>query len=199
MKTHSSKTRRSGFTLIELLVVITIIAALAALSFTGINAALKKTRKTESEVIANALVTAVEKFETEYNRLPDVGAGGDVVTVNTNTSDGVELLRILLADEGTGGSLQNKRKLVLLDVKEAKAQKGGVDYGTSGNSSAQALYDTFGNPYTVVLNAGYRNALTFTIPEGAEYNLRGESVAVYSAGADRELGTSDDITTFRKR
>lgn len=193
MKTYEKTTRAAGFTLIELLVVITIIAALAALSFAGVNAALKRARTTEAEVMANGLVTAIERFETEYNRLPDFDG-----ELETDGGQGAELLRVLLAQEGEGSDIQNKRKIVFLEAKEAKGRRGGLYYGSDGaGATAQGMYDPFGNPFTVVMNTDYEDTLSFTY-DGRTYDLRGKTVAVYSPGADMVEGNQDDILTFQR-
>ncbi|MBK1826499.1 prepilin-type N-terminal cleavage/methylation domain-containing protein [Haloferula rosea] len=192
MKIDNKTRRPSGFTLIELLVVITIVAVLAAMSFAGVNAALKKARKTEGTVAAAALSDAVERFYSEYNRLPDLPEN-----MQTDAGPGVQLLTILLGDEGTGSDSENPRQVVFLEAKEAKAKKGGIDYGSGSGGSAQGMYDPFGNPFNVVLNTNYDDTLSFSYG-GKQYNLRGRNVAVYSAGADQEEGTVDDITTFQR-
>ncbi len=76
-------------------------------------------------------------------------------------------------------------------------KRGGIDYGSGGNGRAQGFYDPFGNAFTVVMNVDYEKSLQFSFG-GKQYNLRGREVAVYSPGADREEGTSDDIRTFER-
>lgn len=192
MKNPHSNHRSKGFTLIELLVVITIIAVLAAMSFAGVNAAIRKARTTEGKVAASAVSTAVNNFYSEYSRLPDLSN-----EVNTDTGEGVELLRILLAQEGSGDDVENTRGINFLSVKEGKGRRGGLYYGTGNSNQVQGLYDPFGKPYTVVLNTEYDDVLNFQMG-GRTYNLRGQQVAVYSPGADGELGTVDDITSFQR-
>lgn len=197
MKTYRQSTRAGGFTLIELLVVITIVAVLAAMSFAGINAAIKKARSADAETSATAIKQAVERFEQEYNRLPEVQSS----EVSTDQGPGVELLRVLLAEEqGSGSDLQNKRKIRFLSGKETDTPRGGIYYGSGANSSVQGMYDPFGNPYIVVLNDTYEDRLEFSVPgqSGGQYQLRDATVAVYTAGADKEFGTEDDITTFER-
>jgi prepilin-type N-terminal cleavage/methylation domain-containing protein len=181
------KNQRRGFTLIELLVAITIIVALAAMSFAGVNAAMKKARKLEGETAANAIRSAVEGFYSEYNRLPNISGN----EVRTDSGEGVQLLRVLLAEEKE----DNTRQVPLLSAKEGKSKKGGLIYGSGSSAGVEGMYDPFGNPFTVVLNTDYAEALTFSVG-GKTYTLRGQNVAVYSAGGDKELGTSDDVKTF---
>lgn len=193
MRNDRKPLRQSGFTLIELLVVITIVAVLAAMSFAGVNSAIKRAKITEGKVAASALAEAVERFNSEYNRLPDVQR-----TVVTDQGEGIRLLEILLAEEGTGSDVENSRQVVFLEAKEAKGKRGGLDFGSSGGSgSVQGMYDPFGNPYTVVMNVDYENSLQFNFG-GRTYNLRGRNVAVYSPGADKQEGTQDDIRTFER-
>lgn len=192
MKAPTKPHRSSGFTLIELLVVITIVAVLAAMSFAGVNSAIKRAKITEGKVAASALAEAVERFNSEYNRLPDVQR-----EVQTDQGQGITLLEILLAEEGTGSDIENTRQVVFLEAKEAKGKRGGLDFGSGSSGSVQGFYDPFGNPYTVVMNVEYDNALQFSYG-GRQYNLRGRNVAVYSPGADMEEGTADDIRTFER-
>lgn len=192
MKNPHPHKRSKGFTLIELLVVITIIAVLAAMSFAGVNAAIRKARTTEGKVAAAAVTSAVDNFYSEYSRLPDLSN-----EVKTDTGEGVELLQILLAQEGDGDNIENTRGINFLSVKEGKGRRGGLYYGTGSSSQVQGLYDPFGKPYTVVLNTEYEDTLTFQMGSKT-YNLRGKQVAVYSPGADGEEGTIDDITSFQR-
>jgi prepilin-type N-terminal cleavage/methylation domain-containing protein len=191
MKKNPLLRRRSGFTLIELLVVITIIAALAALSFAGVMSALKKAKITKGKVAASNLVQAVNAFYSEYGRLPDLG---DKVT--TDEGEGVQLISILLAEDGT--EEENPRGLNFLTIQEGQGKKGGLYYGSGGGgATVQGLFDPFGEPYTVVLNTEYEDTLTFQMG-GKTFNLRGEQVAVFSVGPDLEEGTRDDITSFKQ-
>lgn len=192
MKKNTSIRRSRGFTLIELLVVITIVAVLAAMSFAGVNAALKKAKITQGRVAASNLAQAVNRFYSEYGRLPDLEK-----EVRTEAGDegGVTLLQVLLAEDGS--EVENPRAINFLDVQEGKGKRGGLYYGTSGSTQVQGLYDPFGQPYVVKLNTEYEDVLTFQLGEKT-YNLRGEQVAVYSPGPDQKLGTSDDITSFQR-
>lgn len=192
MRNDRKPLRPRGFTLIELLVVITIVAVLAAMSFAGVNSAIKRARITEGKVAASALAEAVERFNSEYNRLPNVES-----PVKTDQVGGIRLLEILLAEEGTGSDVENTRQVVFLEAKEAKGKRGGIDFGSGGGGSVQGMYDPFGNPYTVVMNVDYENSLGFTFG-GRTYNLRGRNVVVYSPGADKQPGTQDDIRTFER-
>lgn len=186
--------RRRGFTLIELLVVITIVAVLAAMSFAGVSVAIKRQRTVEAQTIATGLETAINSFYSDYNRLPDFTQD----EIKTNTAQGEDLLRILLAEEAGQRDLDNSRKVRYLEVKEGKSNRGGLIRSKSGQQSPEALYDPFGNPFTVVLNLDYEDELRFSMG-GKQFRLRGKNVAVYSPGADGEEGTSDDVTTFNKQ
>ena len=194
MKNQQSPTRRtSGFTLIELLVVISIVVVLAALSFAAVNGAMTKTKTTRGKSYATNLASAVEAFYSTENFLPDIGNG----PVSTDSAEGVRLLRVLLAQEANTGDVMNSRRTIYLDVKESTGRTDGIFYGTTGGDTVQGMFDPFGNPYFVVLNTEYDRSLQFSMG-GQQYILRGENVAVYSAGADRIEGTKDDITTFNR-
>ena len=181
--------------MIELLVVITIVAALAAMSFAGINAALTKTKTTQAKAAADNVAKAVRDFQTKYSYLPPVS---DEQRVDLNSQSGVELLKILLAEEDEGSKIYNKSKITFLKAETAKSRKNGLDYGPGGNSSTvRGMYDTFGNTYTVFMNIDGEKKLEF-MWGNKQYELRNEDVAVCSPGADMTVGTDDDVLTFNK-
>ena len=188
MKIHQKSHRATGFTLIELLVVITIIAVLAGLSFAGVNQAIKRSKKLEATTMATSLVSAIESFYDEYNRLPNVNSEVDT------DGDGVELLQILLGLGGDSGEIDNTRQLIFLEGKEATGRRGGIVF--TGGDNVEGLFDPFGNPYTVILNTDFEDTLSFSF--GSEQvRLRGKQAAVYSRGADEEFNTADDIKSWR--
>lgn len=191
MKTYPNIRPSKGFTLVELLVVITIIAVLAAMSFAGVNVAIRKARKTQGTFAATALASSVNAFYTDYNRLPDLDS-----RLRTDNGQGIQLLEIVLGQEQQSDTMQNSKSNIYLNLPPAKAKKGGLYYGAN-NATIQALYDPFGKPYTVILNTEYDDVLTFSFG-GKQYRLRNEQVAVYSAGNDGEEGTVDDITSWKK-
>ncbi|MCU0781580.1 MAG: prepilin-type N-terminal cleavage/methylation domain-containing protein [Akkermansiaceae bacterium] len=181
--------RRAGFTLVELLVVIAIIVVLAAAGFGAGNFAMKKAKTTASRTYATALTSAVEGFYSTYNSLPNVGDN-----LRTDRGDGVKLLEILLGIEPQGGRIQNTRNVKFLEVKETKTKARGLLYRRGGRN-VEGLYDDFGNPFYIELDKDYEERLRFNRGSKRE-TLNGRRVAVYSAGADKQLGTEDDITTW---
>ncbi|MES2921978.1 MAG: DUF4190 domain-containing protein [Verrucomicrobiota bacterium] len=147
-------------------------------------------RSTTSMATAVALVSAVDNFYTEYGALPNVGS-----RVTTDSPEGRKLLSILLGlDEKSDKSL-NSRGIKFLSVKEAKANRsGGLVYSGSGNS-VEGLYDSWGNPFTVELDADYNEELHFTVASRA-VDLNGRRAVAYSPGADKKLGTADDVINW---
>jgi prepilin-type N-terminal cleavage/methylation domain-containing protein len=188
MKSPSSS-RRGGFTLIELLVVIAIIVVLAAASFGMIPTMMNKAKRLTSVAAASALESAVNNFYAEYGSLPDVGD-----KVKTNTGEGIRLLNILLGLEGGSGKVQNIRSIKLLTVQETKTKSKGLLYHPSGKS-VEGLYDAWGSPFTVELDVQYEERLRLNIGDKTVV-LNGRRVAVYSPGADKKLGTNDDVRTW---
>lgn len=201
MKTPPFRARR-GFTLVELLVVIAIISVLAAAGFAAGNKAMNSARKTTAQAAASSLQQAVNSFYTDVGSLPEVGAGGGAQDsqVRTDGGDGVLLLQILLGKEpnvggGAGTQVQNTRGVKYLEVKEAKQgrRRDGLAYGNDQRSII-GLYDPWGTPYTVVLDSNYDDTLEFNL--GGQVRLNGRRVAVYSPGADKALGTKEDVKTW---
>jgi prepilin-type N-terminal cleavage/methylation domain len=185
--------RASGFTLIELLVVIAIIAVLASVGFVAGTKALNSAKKVKAQSIASSIITAVDGFQNEYGSLPVPSGtsgkeGGSLF--QTDRGDGVEILNILVGKEDE----INTRKLRLLQVPEGKAKKNGIIYNSQG-TEVTGLYDPFGNPFYIVLDTNYEERIRVQ-PANTETILNGRKVAVYSAGADKKLGTPDDVKTW---
>lgn len=188
MKTRPSS-RRRGFTLIELLVVIAIIAVLAAAGFAAGTAAMNRAKKVKTLAAATALETAVNQFYSEYGRLPDVGEN-----VTTDSGKGVELVVILMGKESPSDKMQNSKALNFLGgMREGKSKKDGLIY-EGGGSTPTALYDAWGNGYEVSLDIDYDEEMTDPISSGT--TLRGRRVLVWSKGADKKQGGTDDVKTW---
>lgn len=201
MKTPSnSKTIHSkkGFTLIELLVVIAIIAVLAAAGFAGGNAALQKARKVTAQAAATSVVTAIDQFYTEYSSLP---SGSGKMETETPNGDGVKLLNILAALEGSG-DIENERKIKFLSLKESTSgNRDGVVYDNTGDKIT-GLYDPWGEPYFIHLDngtgtdtTGYDEKLTVK-PLSSNINLNGRRAAVYSLGV-KNAGDASTTTLVK--
>ena len=188
MKTPSSNHRR-GFTLVELLVVISIIVVLAAAGFGAGMVAINRANKMTSQASASALELAINSFYQDYGCLPDVGD-----RVKTDKGDGTKLLEILLGLEGDSGKIQNSRQTKYLTVKETKTKSKGLLYNSSGRS-VEGLYDSWGSPFTVEFDINLEDRLRFSVGS-KQVTLNGKKCAIYSPGADKKLGTEDDVKTW---
>jgi hypothetical protein len=102
----------------------------------------------------------------------------------------------LLAQEKDNNNPLNTRAIRFLDVKTAKARKAGIDYA---GGEVRGLFDAWGQPYFIVFDDDYNdeilNPIVPVIP-GDTPIIRGVKSVVYSSGADRILGTRDDVRTW---
>lgn len=108
--------------------------------------------------------------------------------------EGVKLLGILLGNEKDSADRQNPKGIRFLSVREAKNRKGGLRYSDK-DRKVEGVFDSWGNPYVVVLDAKNEGKVHFNYGSKT-VDLPGKSVAVYSAGKDGEAGNSDDIKTW---
>lgn len=180
MKTPSVSRFRKGFTLIELLVVIAIIAVLAAAGFAGGTAALNRARKVSAQAAATSVATAIDQFYSDYSSLP---SGTETPAMATGTGGaGVAVLNILAGLE-TEPNIENERKVRFLSLKEAKSgNRDGVVYNTATPPQITGMFDPWGQPYYIVMDANYDERLIFTPEKNDEVKLNGRRAAVYSLG-----------------
>lgn len=193
MKNHSYRLHR-GFTLVELLIVIAIIMVLAALGFAGVQSAMRKAKTVQTLNIATNVSQAIHNYFDEYGSLPMVAV--TPTPIATNTGEGVNVLRVLLAQEGTGSNILNTKGVRYLDVKTAKAKKAGIEYG--GGTQATGLFDAWGNPFYIAFDDDYNDEIlnpdkiSPTDPD----IVRGAKAVVYSFGADGIDKNKDDVRSW---
>ena len=191
------KKKISGFT--KVIIVLGFLVLLAALMFQAPTIDIKKSKGNRALNDAMGLQTAIERYYTEYSKLPDFGIQGDDATSDGRA--GSELLKILLAREEVTSNMQNPRQIVFLNAKESKDKtKGGLVY-TSGGSSAtpEGYYDAWGNPFHIKID-DYNQEIMDPLVSGNI--IRNRVVIVYSYGRDGAIGSKgksgigDDIKTW---
>lgn len=191
MKIQIHQPKHRGFTLVELLVVIVIIVILAALGFAVSTGVLQKAKMVSSQSSATNLANSVEAFYSEYNVLPSPFAGApdddNATAFKTDATDGIEVLEVLSRMEDDTDDMQNDRKLLFLNVREAeKGRSNGIVYNSTGDGVV-GLFDSWGQPFYIVMDYGYDSRLQFPVETSAySYNvtLNNKRVAVYSLGTD---------------
>lgn len=150
--------------------------------------AITKAKKATALDVALGLDSAINEFRTEYGALPMTPA-----KLRTDTSEGLQLLAILLAREKSPAP-QNIRGIKFLSVKEGRNRKGGLVFTPDGTSMV-GLFDPWGNPYTVELDQDGDGKIQVLHARGSQ-TVEGTRVIVFSPGPDGRPGTADDVRTW---
>jgi len=202
-----------GFTLIELLVVIVIIAILVSLAVPVTNIVMKKAQELKIKTVLKDIQVAIGHYRTEYNRFPidpeSGGTGGDS-DIEPFLTDGTvqPMINILMSNVDTsGGSTNmNPRQIKFLDLPFARNNQFGIidPSGGTGDGSPVQLVDSWGLPYTVLLDTNFDNRIANPDKNSNDQLISSQapeflnsSSAIYSFGPDRQENTKDDIVSWR--
>ena len=144
-------------------------------------------------VFARQIEQAVNSFYTDNQTMPApentaATKGGNLF--KTDSPEGLEVVNILA---GSGPTELNPRQINYLTPREGKNMKGGAIYHST-RSRIEGLYDTWGNPFFIILDTNYEERII--VPLKTPVRLNGRRAAVYSAGPDGILETKDDIKTW---
>lgn len=163
----------------------TVLTLLVPGSYAAAQVAIKKANLLKSRTMLMSTKSAVEQFYQEYSKLPEPGAND----FNTGDPAGRKLLDMLL---GPG----NPRGVPFLVVETGKhRKKGGLIFESGMSSPVVGLFDTWGNPFRVILDDDYDEVLRFTYGGKPEV-VHGQRVLVASRGADGIEGTKDDVKSW---
>lgn len=206
----------AAFTLIELLTVITIIAILMGLLFPVISIVRDHANKTAARNTAAQVAAAVKQYYTEYAKFPVADYAGTNpidVKLGDRTKAGAmasnaELFNILRAkNEGknTDNALNPRRVTFFTGkpVSDPNAPKNGFLDSPAGKGNVGALYDPWGQEFTIVMDANYNDVINISdtysdfVVRSQEGNDTGVqvTVGVFSLGKDGEIGSPRDGIT----
>ncbi len=175
----------NAFTLIELFVVMAVITILAGLAFPVFNMVQNTAKKTQAKNDLVQIVTAVNAFYTEYGNYP-TSATTDAMAklgANTGTSSGT-----LFTELRGLTSTMNTRQIVFISPPNAKDQ---TNPRSGINTADNQLYDPWGMPYGLQMDANYDNQIQniYNADTGAgSANIR-QGVVVWSLGNDKTGGS----------
>ena len=146
-----------------------------------------------SRSMANDLNIAIDRFQTECGRIPDVGASD----FTSDSPEGKLLLNLLLGREPEEARMQNPGRITFLNAHVNKRRsRGGLVYsGNDFGSEPEGLYDAWGEPFEVFLASQPSQPLAFH--DGTQtVTLPNRVAAVLSKGPDKIRGTKDDLRTW---
>jgi len=142
--------------------------------------------------LARQIEQAVNSYYTDNQTMP-VPAGITVTKGGnrffTDTPEGVEIINLL------AGLPPKSPRSIYLTPREGKNKKGGAIYDST-RTRIVGLYDSWGNPFVIIVDTNYEEKIM--VPFKTPITLNGRRAAVYSAGCDRVLETSDDVKTWSR-
>ncbi len=170
-----------------------VLALFAFLSLSTGNPNIGKQKKLQTLTTLTGLQQAMERYHSEYSKLPDIGMSGD--EMRTEGQAGIELLTVLLGKEETGDKMQNPRHIPFLNVTVSKnKKKGGLVYSSGPNPVIEGLYDAWGNPFRVIVDSDLDGTLRFDCG-GKPVTLK-KAAAVISPGPDGIEGIEEDVKSW---
>jgi prepilin-type N-terminal cleavage/methylation domain-containing protein len=176
-------TNPTGFTLIELLVVIAILGILMAMMVPAAGLILKRAKNATAKGDAGLVVTALLKYQAEYNRWP-----ASYVQDNRDTTDAA-WVNLMAPKPDSGPVPGNPKRIVFFEP-------GGGTLATNG-PHAGALVDPWGTPYMFALDVGGAGMISNPDPEpdpGESNPIRVRAIA-WSAGVDQAYGGNQNTGT----
>lgn len=182
----SIPSRKKGFTLVELLVVISIIAALAGLTFGVVMHQVDKAKMLESRQTCHSIAQAIENFYLDNNTFPVSRFPKEGQTITTGADDHFDLITILMnREKGSSRDKVNRSGKVYLSGTPTAEKTGGLY--VMGNEAG--FYDAWGEPYYVVLDVNGRDEIND--PFKPEMPVFKKKALVYGTGPDGQGSAYD--------
>ncbi len=175
--------KRGAFTLIELFVVMATIGILLGLAFPAFTSVQNSARKTQAKNDLVQIVTAVNAFYTEYGKYPTAATTDAGALVGPGGTSTLSLFNEL---RGIVGASINLRQIVFISPQDAKDQnnpQNGI------KTSDGQLYDPWGTPYAVDMDANYDNQIANPYTIGAGSTPLRNGVIAWSFGKDKTSST----------
>ncbi len=171
---------RNAFTLIELLVVIAIIAILVGMGAYVYPQAIDQANKVRTKALISDVVTSVNAYQLEYNRLPVDPSSDENTAIEFDGGEGAAILKVLIGEDSAIGSRSNAnpRKIRFMEPDTSSGLSLGVVY--EGDDPVKLL-DSWGQPLKIVMDVNYDGKIPN--PQGTDPSNIRKKVLVWSEGS----------------
>ncbi len=180
-----------AFTLIELFVIMAVIAILMGLAFPAFQSVQNSARNAQAKNDLVQIVTAVNAFYTEYGKYPTAATTDVAAKVGAGGTSSDLLFREL---RGLPTATMNPRQIVFMSPSDAKDQ---TNSRSGIKTSDGQLYDPWGAPYGIVMDANYDNQIAnlYTADTGAGSASIRQGVIAWSLGRNKSGGSAAKSST----
>jgi len=192
---HCLRGRQRGFSLMEILVAISIIAILLGIGAFGLSKVQAEARRAQTRSMFEGLEGALTEYKTQTTKgAPNHAATGDFNWAAINANLNLSSERFVYAMS----TVPQANQMLLAAVSSGSSESNKRIFASKDGDNFDEIYDAWSTPVL------YRsNNLTWAVAPEATINgdlsdpkYQTKFPAFFSAGPDKEFGTTDDVTSL---